>query len=401
MTGQDSATAIRPPSFQDGGAAVFDWLRTMRGQHPVHRDQHGVWHLFRHADVSRAINDPGMFSSDQSRVMPDAARWTRGNLNSIDPPAHRDLRRLVSQAFTPHVVDSLRPRIVRVCDDLLDGVADVDEWDVVDALARPLPVIVIAQLLGIPDSDRELLGTWSDRLLSTQLDYRSPAESAVVYERATQDLNQYLLEHCRDRRRYPRDDLISNLVTAEAEGRRLADVEVINFAGLLLMAGHISTTALLGNTVLCLQENPHAAEEVRADRDLVPALIEEVLRYRSPFAMVGRFTTVDVHIGDQIVPAGSVVTPWLLSANHDERQFEDPERFDLHRDPKPRLAFGHGVHFCLGAPLARLEARVALAALLDRFADVRVAPGSELAFHEHSIFAAKSIPVTVRRETTR
>ncbi|CAL9427401.1 Erythromycin C-12 hydroxylase [Actinosynnema sp. ALI-1.44] len=394
-----TSAAVRPPSFRDGGRAVLEWLRVMRDEHPVHHDGNGVWHVFRHADVSRVVDDPVSFSSDQSRVMPAAARWTRGNLNSVDPPAHGALRRLVSRAFTPQTVAGLRPRVERVCAALLDAAGD--EFDFVADFAGPLPVTVIADLLGVPADDLGLFRAWADRLLTTRLDYRDAAASAAAHERATGELHAYLLEHCRDRRTRPRDDLITALVAAEADGRRLDDVEVVNFAALLLVAGHVSSTALLGNTVLCLEDDPAAWRRLCDDRSVLPTLVEEVLRYRPPFAMLGRFTTVDVRLGDRVVPAGAVVTPWLLSANHDERRFDRPERFDPRRNPNPHLAFGRGPHFCLGAPLARLEAHVALTALLDRFTGLRVVPGARLDFHEHAVHSAKRIPVTVTRGAAR
>lgn len=387
------------PSTHDGGATLFCWLRRMRDQRPVYRDARGVWHVFRYADVRQVIVDPAVFSSDQSRVMAGAARWTEGNLNSIDPPEHGNLRRVVSTAFTPAIVASLAPRIAQVCAELLDRVPGDDGWDLSEMVARPLPVIVIAQLLGIPDSDHEMFRGWSDRLLTTRLDYQRPSVTVETYERVTADLNAYLTAHCQDRRRHPRTDLITALVSAESDGRHLSDTEVVNFAGLLLMAGHLSTTALLGNTFVCLRDNPDADANLRADRTVLPGLIEEVLRYRPPFMMLGRFTaTRDAILAGQHVPEGSVVTPWLLSANHDERQFADPERFDYRRSPGAHLAFGYGPHFCLGAALARLEARTALSSLLDRFPAIRVTPGTQMRFSGYSIFAPDNVPVTVRKE---
>ena len=177
-------------------------------------------------------------------------------------------------------------------------------------------------------------------------------------------MNAYFLEHIRSRRADPGTDLTSKLVQAEVDGERLADEEIVGFVGLLLLAGHITTTATLGNSVLSFQDNPDAAAEVRADPALLPAAIEEVLRVRTPFPRLARITTVDTEVGGVRIPAGQIVLPWLAAANRDERVFADPDRFDVHRKPNPHLSFGHGIHFCLGAPLARLEARVALRLLL-------------------------------------
>jgi cytochrome P450 len=206
----------------------------------------------------------------------------------------------------------------------------------------------------------------------------------------------YLREHCADRRANPRQDLISRLATVEANGERLSDEEVVNFSIVLLMAGHITTTALLGNTVLCLDEHPEVWAQMRADRSLVEPAIEEVLRYRPSFTQVGRVTTIETELAGQIIPADAIVTPWLLSANRDEREFADPDRFDIHRSGNHHLAFGHGIHFCIGHLLARLEARVAVGILLDRYAEIRLAPQTQLEFYSRGIFAAREVPVSVR-----
>jgi cytochrome P450 len=206
----------------------------------------------------------------------------------------------------------------------------------------------------------------------------------------------YLREYCADRRAKPRQDLISRLAVVEAGGERLSDEAVVNFAIVLLMAGHISTTALLGNTVLCMDEHPEVWPQLRANRALVEPTIEEVLRYRPSFTQVGRVTTIETELGGQIIPADAIVTPWLLSANRDEREFADPDRFDIHRRANHHLAFGHGIHFCIGHLLARLEGRVAVGVLLDRYAEICLAPGTSLEFYSRGIFAAREIPVSVR-----
>jgi cytochrome P450 len=192
------------------------------------------------------------------------------------------------------------------------------------------------------------------------------------------EMNAYFLDHIRSRRAHPGHDLTSKLVQAEVDGERLADEEIIGFVGLLLIAGHITTTATLGNSVVCFQEHPDAVAEVRADPTLLPGAIEEVLRVRTPFPRLARMTTVDTEVGGVPIPAGQVVLPWLTAANRDERVFAEPGRFDVHRTPNPHLAFGHGIHFCLGAPLARLEARVALRLVLERYRDIAVAAGEQV-----------------------
>jgi cytochrome P450 len=385
-----------PPTIDDGGRTLLPWLRQMRNEHPVWRDEYGVWHVFRYADVARAISDSQVFSSDVGRVFPVGDKFTEGNLTRTDPPRHHTLRRLVGAAFSPKVVTGLAPRIAEVTRELLDATGGAGEFDLVSALAYPLPVTVIAELLGLPISDRELFRSWADKLFDQDIADPNDPELARKVDEGTADMVAYLGEHCADRRARPRNDLISKLTQVEVNGERLSDVEVVNFSIVLLIAGHITTTALLGNTVLCIDEHPEVWAQLRADRTLVEAAIEEVLRYRSSFTQVGRVTTVETALAGEIIPADVIVTPWLVSANRDEREFADPGRFDIHRGDNHHVAFGHGIHFCIGQLLARVEGRVAVGVLLDQYAEIRLTPGVPLEFYSRGIFAARNIPVTVR-----
>ena len=382
----------------DDEPVLLDWLRTMREQHPVWQDRYGIWHVFRHADVEAITRDPATFSSDTSRLVPAAAPTRRGMLTQIDPPEHRALRHLVSAAFTPRTVAALEPRIRAVSGELLDAVGE--RFDLVDALAFPLPVIVIAELLGLPTGDRELFRTWADGLFSMQVDDPSDPELGPQIAAAMADITAYLAEHCRDRRADPRDDLISALITAEADGRRLDDEEAANFSMLLLLAGHITTTLLLGNAVRTLDEHPGVWDELRSDPSLIPGAVEEVLRYRSPLTQVGRSTLHPAEVSGVTIPADALVLPWLLSANRDSRAHAEPDRFDIRRGlgGGAQLAFGHGVHFCLGAPLARLEARVALEELTTRYRALpvdhdAVARAGGLRHYHRGILGTRNLPV--------
>lgn len=367
----------------------------MRDQHPVWCDTNQFWNVCRYADVRQASAEPAVFSSDLSRLNPGMRRFQRGTMTRLDPPLHHKLRRLVSQSFTPRRVADLAPRITQIAHELLDQASGSNRLDLVSQFAYPLPVIVIAELLGVPSSDRDLFHRWADHLLSMpRPDIRSEGFAARV-EDALREMDEYLLRHCRARRQRPGDDLISALVTAEVDGERLDDEEVVNFSRLLLVAGHITTTLLLGNTVLCLEENQRAASELRADRALIPLALEEVLRFRSPFPQMARFTTREVELSGQVIPANQLVLLWLLAANHDARQFPDPERFDIHRTPNEHLAFGHGIHFCLGAPLARLEGKIAVDVLLTRLADIQITRTTALQFYDN-VFGPRSLPLTVR-----
>ena len=379
------------------------WLEARRAQGQVHfDDKQQCWHVLGHPEASRVLNDPAAFSSDLSALQPaqdDFALFQRGNFVNMDPPQHRKLRTLVSQAFTPKVVADLEPRIAELTTHLLDEAGE--RFDLIDALAYPLPVIVIAELLGVPASDRGLFRTWADVLLGQKVD---PDQALTeVSERALtaiaptmHEMNAYFLEHIRSRRAGPGNDLTSRLVQAEVDGEGLADEEIIGFVGLLLIAGHITTTATLGNSVLSFQEHQDAAAEIRADPTLLPAAIEEVLRMRTPFPRLGRIARVEAEVGGVRIPAGQVVIPWLAAANRDERVFAAPHRFDVHRKPNPHLTFGHGIHFCLGAPLARLEARVALRMLLERYRDVEVAADEVQHRSPWTMVAVTGLPLQVR-----
>ncbi len=384
--------------------AFLAWLEENRRLGQVHFDEKSrCWYVLGHPETNAVLSDPAVFSSDLRVLQPaqdDFALFQRGNFVQMDPPQHRKLRTLVSQAFTPKVVAGLEPRIAELTTELLDQVGD--RFDLIDALAYPLPVIVIAELLGIPTSDQELFRSWADVLLAQEVDpdqaMEEASQQAVAAVAPTmREMNAYFLEYIRSRRADPGTDLTSRLVRAEVDGERLADEEIIGFVGLLLLAGHITTTATLGNSVVCFDEHPDAVAEIRADPMLLPAAIEEVLRLRTPFPRVGRLTRLDTEVGGVPIPAGQILLPWLAAANRDERVFADPDRFDIHRVPNPHLTFGHGIHFCLGAPLARLEARVVLRMLLERFRDIEVAPGEQV---EHrnpwTMVAVARLPLQVR-----
>jgi cytochrome P450 len=388
------------PTFED----LLAWLEAGRARGQVHFDDtQQCWHVLGHPEVGAVLSDPAVFSSDLTVLRPaqdDLALFQRGNFVQMDPPQHRKLRTLVSQAFTPRVVADLEPRIAELTTQLLD---EVDErFDLIDALAYPLPVIVIAEMLGVPASDRPLFRRWADVLFSQDVDpdqsLRSVSERAVTAVAPTmREMNAYFLDHIRSRRARPGRDLTSKLVQAEVDGERLADEEIIGFVGLLLLAGHVTTTATLGNSVICFQDAPDAAAQVRADPGSLPAAIEEVLRVRTPFPRLARMTTADTELAGVTIPAGQVVIPWLTAANRDERVFAEPHRFDVHRTPNPHLSFGHGIHFCLGAPLARLEARVALRLLLERYRDVEVAADEAVEQRNPwTMVAVSRLPLEVR-----
>lgn len=386
------------------------WLERMREHGQVHYDgRQQCWQVLGHPETTAVLADHATFSSDLRDLLPrqeDLDLFQRGNLVRMDPPRHRKLRGLVSQAFTPRTVAGLAPRIAEVTNELLDtadgGLAGAGYLDLVEDLAYPLPVIVIAELLGIPTCDRPLFRRWADALFARSVEpdeslVQVGRESVKAFAPVLREMNAYLLDHIRTRRASPRDDLTSRLVRAQVDGQRLEDEEIVGFVGLLLIAGHITTTATLGNAVLTFDEHPDAAVQVRADPTLLPAAIEEVLRLRTPFPRLGRQATTEAGLGDVVIPAGGVVVAWLAAANRDPRVFDEPDRFDLHRTPNPHLTFGHGIHFCIGAPLARLEAKIALGIMLKRYRDVTLADPAAVEHRNPWVMVAVTkLPLAVR-----
>jgi len=370
------------------------WLHGLRsGDAPVEHDAGtGMWNVYGYHEAQEILGDPATFSSDTLRVipkglMPESEEFSMaGFITQVDPPQHGKLRKLVSSAFTRKVVADLEPRIAAVTHELLDAARDRGRFELVTDLAYPLPVIVIAELLGVPSGDRALFKRWADALFQrdTKISLTEPVEEQNVDIQATlqpwREMSAYLAGHAAERKRQPRADLLTRLVEAEVDGERLPDDQVVNFAIILLLAGHITTTMLLGNTVLCLDAYPEQQDRARADRAAIPAIIEESLRLLTPFAALGRSTTCETELGGVTIPADQLLMVWLGAANRDPRQFPDPGVFDPDRDPNPHLAFGRGIHFCLGAPLARLEGRVALDILLDRFDTLRTDPEDPVQF---------------------
>jgi cytochrome P450 len=365
------------PSFDE----YLAWLETARGKGQVHYDtKQEVWQVLGHPEAGKVMSDPAAFSSDLSSLrqgMEDLDLFSKGNIVQMDPPRHRQFRGLVSQAFTPKVVAGLAPRIEQITHELLDA-TEGGRFDLVDELTYPLPVIVIAELLGIPVSDRDVFRRWADGLFSQVADPEQSVmarreEAVAAMSPLLREMNDYLLDFVRGKRAGGGEDLTAQLVRAEVDGEHLDDQEIVDFVAILLIAGHITTTATLGNAVVSFDEHRDAVAEVRANPELLPQAIEEVLRHRTPFPRVARTTTADVELGGEVIPKGQIVIPSLTAANRDERVFADPNGFDIHRKPNPHLTFGHGIHFCLGAPLARLEAKIALRIMLERYTDIAVA----------------------------
>ena len=388
----------------------YPLLRELREQAPVYRsDALGAWLLTRFDDVMVSFRDVERYSNEGrlgkavEYLPPDvragfgafeAHYRTRGLLHS-DPPAHTRLRLLVRDLFTPRAVESMRPRVEAIVDQLLSAVQPAGRMDAIEHLAMPLPAIVIAGIFGVPDEDRLRVVAWSDDVLAFQGQNRPSVELLARAQRAIAELREYLGRLMARRRSDPRDDLLSVLVSAESDGDRLSEDELLNTSVTLLAAGHETTRSLIGNGLWLLLREPARWERVCADPALLGSAIEECLRYESPIARQPRRMKADTELGGHQLRAGEMVFQMLNAANRDPERFTDPETFDLDRHGERNLAFGNGIHFCIGASLARLEASIAFGALMERMPRLRLAGDEQdWSLDKQNSRVLRSLPVT-------
>lgn len=364
-------------------ADPYPWYARLRHDGPVRQLDDDLWIAVGYDAVTSALHDPVRLSSAEGmgglmtgRIGPNRlnARDTLGiDLSSLrvliaaDPPDHTRLRRLLSRAFTPRAVALLEPRLREICDAMVDDLLDAGaHGDLVAQVAYPFPVTVIAELLGIPAERRDDFKRWSDALVGALSGSFEPLSA----QQSVLEMFGYLAEVVADRAIHPTDDLIGRLVAtsgeANDEDEPLTPIEITVFAILLLVAGNETTTNLVGNGYAALIEHPDAARQLRADRSLIPAAIEEALRYDGPIQALFRGATEDVPVANVTIPTGSILMVAFAAANRDPAHFPEPDRFDLARNAQDHLGLGHGIHYCLGASLARLEARVVAETLLAR-----------------------------------
>ena len=360
------------PLAQDFIADPYPAYRRLRELDPVHYSiltRQVV--VSRFADVDRILRDHRNFSNNlkrarHSRGIVAARRKLKPSMLALDPPDHTRLRRLVSRAFTPRSVAKLEDFIRATAHGLIDKVEGADEFDLMKGFAAPLPTIVIARMIGVPERDLDRFKVWSSRLARALEPILSPEEQELVY-RSDQQLAEYLTAIIEQRRRERRDDLVSRLVEVEEQGDRLTRDETIVMLRLLLIAGNETTTNLIGNGVRALLRHPGQLALLREQPELIPSAVEELLRYDSPVQLDMRIARRDLDIGDSAVPSGTMVGLLIGSANHDRERFRRPDELDITRPDHGNISFGRGIHHCLGAPLARLEGRIALEVLLERF----------------------------------
>jgi cytochrome P450 len=377
-------------------ADPYPTYHRLRAEDPVHQSPLGFWVLSRYEDVAASLRDPRFAKEAIASFV--AARFGRPvermSMLDLDPPDHTRLRSLVSKAFTPRVVEQLRPHIQSIVDDLLRRV-DAHAMDLIEDFAYPLPVIVICEMLGVPVSDRERFKQWGLDVARGLDALMLPVDSPVIL-RARESrfaLTDYFRQLIAERRRDPRADLLSGLIAAEEAGDRLSEEDLLATSILLLLAGHETTVNLIGNGTLALLRHPEQLQRLRDDPGLITTAVEELLRYDGPVQRTARIPSEDVVVCGRTIPAGDMVMPFIGAADRDPAQFPDPDRLDLSRTPNRHIAFGLGIHFCLGAPLARVEGQIAINTLVQRFPKLALATDSPQFRQSLTLRGLSTLPV--------
>lgn len=363
-------------------ANPYHYHSKMRDTSPIHFSKALQAYWVTQFDLVQEILKDKRFGADVRRYPKRVARITKGmderRLNSfnnpsmldLDPPDHSRLRRLVSQGFMHKFIQSLEPNIQKIVDECLAKHGNAKSFDLVSALAAPLPAIVIAEMLGLPDTDHEKFQEWSEALVNgTSTNDHDKIEASMRASQALIDYFKQMIKHKRDELD---EGMISRLILAEEEGDKLTETELYNTCLLLLVAGHETTTRLIGNGTYLLLKSPEQLELLRKDRSLLPQAIEEMLRYEPPVQATRRFVTEDLHFHGTDFKKGDLIFVSIAASNRDPLANTDPDRFDISRDNPRQISFGYGIHLCIGASLARMEAKVAFEMLLDRFSDIEL-----------------------------
>jgi cytochrome P450 len=361
--------------------ALHDQLRARGALHLPGPD---LWFVFGYQAVKRVLTDHETFSADVGPTRGAAFQW----LLFMDPPRHTRMRAIIAKAFTARSIAALEPRIRALSRLLLERLPARGEVDLVAAYGARLPMMVIAQLMGLPVDDEPRLTGWSEAIvnLGATIAGADGARATAEFFRADGEMAAYFGATIDERQRRPADDLLGRLVAAEVDGERLTSLEILRFCQLLLAAGSETTTNLIDNAIIELCAHPEAMAAVRADPARIPATLEETLRHRTPLQAMFRTTRGEVELDGARIPGGKLIVAAIGAANRDPRQFAEPHRFDPAREPNHHLAFGHGIHACLGAPLARLEGRIALGDLLARWRRIELVNEAwppRASFHVH------------------
>ncbi len=383
----------------------FEWYRQMRADSPVRYDpQRDLWDVFRYDDVKYVLDTDSVFSADPTTMpgfetqVADAGDEPPAVFETMlfaDPPEHARLRGLVQEFFQPRAIAEQAGQIRELTDSYLEGLEN--EFDLVSEVAYPIPVDVIAMMLGVPTDDRRQFKQWSDTLIERPSAQTEAALQAYQQRQQAvqQEMSAYFSALIEARRAEPQDDLISAVIDADIERQRLSHRELIGFCTLLLVAGNITTTNLITNAMRCFTSQPRVIDELNAGELSISSAIEEALRYRSPVQAVFRVATEPTELGGRTIPEGTGVVAWLGSANRDERIFDAADEFVADRQPNQHLSFGYGTHYCLGAPLARLEAQIALQSLLERFETFEPLETELQPIRSSFIYGVEAYPVLV------
>ena len=388
MIAKQSATSpynLITPAAQANPYPIY---QQMQAEAPVYwHDAFNAWFITRYADVHTLLRHPAVITKaqmkDQARhlQMPEELRekmLTIGEFIShwlivVPPEDHRRLRKLLNKGFTPKLVQALQPRIQTIADELIDQFVDADQVDLMDAFAYPLPALVIAEMLGLPAGDRHLFRSWSKKMFAF-FNVRRTGDLSVIdaMHETLEEMKAYLRDIVAARRQEPQDDIITSLLAKDEQGDQLSETALLSNCVLMFFAGHETTTNLIGNGMLALLQQSGALCKLCADVSLMSTAVEEFLRYDSPTQLANRTTTADINVGGQQIQAGQNVMLCLGAANRDPAQFANPDQLDITRSPNAHLTFGQGTHFCLGAPLARLEADIAFQTLLRRLVSLQL-----------------------------
>lgn len=391
-------------------ANPYPFYAQLRSQDPIHWDEElGFWVLTRYADIAAVYHDP-RFSraqglrrgyerlpeSEQVMAQPVYQSFSKTMFYS-DPPYHTRLRGLVNSAFTPTAIEQMRPYVQRTVDQLLDAVQTNGKMDVIHDFAYPLPILVIVQMLGLPAEERIQFKKWSDDLFAILGSVPHAPERMERAARSLEQLTDYITKLSDARRQGPQQDLLTALVEAVEDGEQLTQEELVANVIILLSAGHETTSNLIGNGLLALLQNPDQMQKLRQQPRLMLSAVEEMMRYDNPVQIAYRSAARDVEIGGKLIRQGQLVNSILAAGNRDPEHYSEPDRFEIARDEGRHLGFGLGIHFCLGAPLVRLEAQVAFSTMLRRFPELSLAT-ENLEWQEHPIFrGVKSLPVIFSR----